>query len=196
MVRPDSIDGEEHFAKAKDAALRFLTYRARSEAEVRRRLSKKFSPEQVEQVIQSLLRQNFLDDGAFAQAWRDNREQHRPRAKRMVQQELRQLGVASAIIQDSLDGFSDETNAYQAGVKLAGRLASRKLPDEDFRRRISSLLQRRGFSYGTVRETVARLCGELGADSLHRQHDAENNEENPQAPESEPRGDAQQAEQS
>ena len=104
MVPPDSLDGEEHLAKAKDAALRFLTYRARSEAEVRRRLAKKYGPEIIEQVIETLLRQHFLDDSSFAQEWRGNREQHRPRAKRMVQQELRQLGVSSEVIQESLDG--------------------------------------------------------------------------------------------
>lgn len=168
MVPPDSLEGEEHFVKAKDAALRFLTYRARSEAEVRRRLSKKYGPAVIEQVIETLLRQNFLDDSSFAQVWRDNRELHRPRAKRMVQQELRQLGVSSDVIQDSLEGYSDESNAYDAGIKLARKLASRNFSDEELRRRISSLLQRRGFSYGMVRETVEKLCGELGADSLHR----------------------------
>lgn len=179
MVPPESLDGEEHFVKAKDAALRFLTYRARSEAEVRRRLAKKYGPEVIEQVIETLLRQHFLDDNSFAQEWRGNREQHRPRAKRMVQQELRQMGVSSEVIQESLEGFSDETNAYGAGVKLARKLAARNFPDEELRRRISSLLQRRGFSYSIVRETVDKLCWDLGSNSLHRQNDTDDDEKEP-----------------
>jgi len=177
MVPPNSLGGEEHLAKARDAALRFLTYRARSEAEVRRRLGKKYSPAIVDQVIEALLRQHFLDDTSFAQQWRENRENHRPRAKRMVQQEMRQLGIASEVIQDSLDGFSDETNAYEAGIKLARKLANRNFSDEEFRRRISSLLQRRGFNYSIVRETVEKLHGELWADSLHRQYGADGHEQ-------------------
>ena len=196
MLPPDSLAGEEPLVKARDAAIRFLGYRARSEAEVRRRLSKQYSPEVAEQVIETLLRQHLLDDSSFAQEWRSSREQHRPRAKGMVQQELRQLGVSSEIIQDSLGGFNDETNAYNAGIKLVRKLTGRNFSDEEFRRRISSLLQRRGFSYGTVRETVEKLCRELGADSLHRQHDAEDNEEETQPPDAKSYGNAQQTEQS
>jgi len=177
MVPPDSLGGEEHLAKARDAALRFLTYRARSEAEVRRRLTKNYSPAIVDKVIETLLRQRFLDDNSFALQWRENREHHRPRAKRMVQQELRQFGIASEVIQDSLDGFSDETNAYEAGIKLARKLANRNFPAEEFRRRISSLLRRRGFNYGVVRETVEKLHGELGVDSLRRQYGADDHEQ-------------------
>ena len=177
MVPPDSLDGEEHLTKARDAALRFLTYRARSEVEVRRRLAKKYSPAIVDQVIEALLRQRFLNDDSFAQQWRENREHHRPRAKRMIQQELRQFGIASEVIQDSLDGFSDESNAYEAGIRLARKLAKRNLSDEEFRHRISSLLQRRGFNYGVVRDTVEKLLGELGADPLHPQDNADDHEQ-------------------
>jgi len=196
MVPPDSLDDEEHLRKARDAALRFLTYRARSEAEVRRRLAKKYSPAIVDHVINALLLQRFLDDNSFAQQWRENREHHRPRAKRMVQQELRQLGIASEVIQDSLDGFSDETNAYEAGIKLARKLANRNFSNEEFRRRISSLLQRRGFNYGVVRETVEKLHGELGADSLHRQYDSDDHEQRTHPQDAKPYGNTQQAEQS
>ena len=177
MIPPDSLDGKEHLAKARDAALRFLTYRARSEAEVRRRLAKKYSPAIIDQVIEALLRQRFLDDNSFAQQWRENREHHKPRAKRMVQQELRQFGIASEVIQESLDGFSDEDNAYEAGITLARKLANRNFSDEAFRHRISSLLQRRGFNYGVVRETVEKLHEELGADPLHRQYGADDHKQ-------------------
>jgi regulatory protein len=198
MDPSDSIDGQEHFVKARDAALRFLTYRARSEAEVRRRLSlsrKRYSPEIIQRVIETLLQQRYLDDGSFAQEWRDNRERHHPRAQRMVQQELRGLGVSAAVIRESLDGFSDEANARAAGLKLARKLADRNFSDEEFRRRISSLLRRRGFSHSMIQETVERLCRELGADSLHRQHDPEDYEEDPQTPDAESYGNTQQSQQ-
>lgn len=165
------------FVEAKDAALRFLSYRSRSEAEVRRRLSRKYSPEVIESVVEALHRQRFLDDKAFAQQWRNSREQHRPRAKRLVQQELFQRGVASEVIQDSLDGFDDEANAYQAGIRLARRQSIRNSSEDEFRRRLSSHLQRRGFSYGVVRVTVARIEQELRANSLDRENDPDNNEQ-------------------
>lgn len=196
MVFSDSIDGQEQFVRARDAALRFLAYRARSEAEVGRRLSRqRYSPEVVQRVIETLRQQRYLDDGCFAREWRDHREQHHPRAQRMVQQELRGLGVPGAVILESLEGFNDAANARAAGLKLALKLANRNLPDEELRRRLSSLLRRRGFGHGLVQDTVERLCRELGADSLHRQRDTEDYEEDPQAPDAEPYGDPQQSQQ-
>ena len=162
-------EDEGVFVAAKNTALSFLTYRARSEAEVRRRLAKKYSLETIDQVIEALRNQKFLDDSAFAQQWRSNREQHRPRAQRLVQQELRQKGVSSEVIQTSLDGFDDGANAHQAGARLAKRQSIRNGTEEEFRRRISAHLQSRGFSYGLVRNTVEQLWQELGADPLHRE---------------------------
>ena len=187
-------EDEEIFVAAKNAALRFLTYRARSEAEVRLRLVKKYSLETIDQVIEALREQKLLDDAAFAQQWRSNREQHRPRAQRLVQQELRQKGVSSEVIQDSLDGFDDEANAHQAGARIAKRQSIRNGTEEEFRRRISSHLQSRGFSYGLVRSTVEQLWQELRADSLDRDGNPDDDEEQSPEPNTKAQGETQCAE--
>jgi regulatory protein len=189
MEKRDSQDNEEltpTFIKARDAALRLLGYRARSEAEVRRRLLRSYTPEIVERVIRSLRELRFLDDETFAQQWRRNREQHRPRAQGIVRQELLRLGVSSEVIQTALEDFDDEANAYQAGFKIAQRLMSKDHSEEEFRRSLWSHLQRRGFSYGQVKDTTERLWRELGADFLHRQEDTEDNKQ--ETPKAEPEG--------
>ena len=173
---PGSEQLDSTFIKARDAALRLLSYRARSEAEVRRRLLQRYPPDVVELVIGSLRQHRFLDDQTFAQQWRRDREQHRPRARRLVQQELFRLGVSSEVIHSALADFDDETNAYQAGLKLARRLVSEERSEEEFRRRLRLHLQRRGFSYGQARETTDRLWQDLGTDLLHRQEDAQDDE--------------------
>ena len=187
-------EDEEVFVAAKNAALRFLTYRARSEAEVRRRLAKKYSLETIDRVIDNLHQQKFLDDDAFAQQWRNNREQHRPRAQRLVQQELQQKGVSSEVIQSSLDGFDDGANAHQAGARLARRKSIRSGPEEEFRRRISSHLLSRGFSYGLVRTTVEQLWQELRANTLNRKGYPDDDEEQSPEPDTKAQGETQRAE--
>jgi regulatory protein len=177
---PDSQHNEEldpAFIKARDAAFRLLSYRARSEAEVRRRLSRNYTPETVEGVISSLRDLRFLDDQTFAQQWRRNREQHRPRAQRIVYQELLRLGISSELIRTTLEDFDDEANAYQAGLKLAQRLVTKEPSEEEFRRRLWSHLQRRGFSYGQARDATERLWRELGTDLLHRQDNSEDHKQ-------------------
>lgn len=163
------------FMKARDAAFRLLSHRDRSEAEVRRRLLRSYDPEIVERVIDSLRRHRLFDDQAFAQQWREGRERHRPRAQRLVRQELLRLGVSHEVVQAALEGFDDGANAYQAGLKLARRLVATECSEEEFRRRLWSHLQRRGFSYGQVKETADRLWDELATDFLHRQDNAEDN---------------------
>jgi regulatory protein len=178
MEKSDSPDSEEvdsTFKEARDAAFRLLSYRDRSEAEVRRRLLRSYNTEIVERVLDSLRQHQLLDDETFAQQWRKSREQHRPRAQRIVRQELLHLGVSSEVVHTALEGFDDEANAYQAGVKLAQRLIAKECSAEEFRRRLWVHLQRRGFSYGQVKDTIRRLWDELGTDFLHRQQDAEDN---------------------
>src|SRR5918992_4946910 len=90
------------FIGAKDAALRLLAYRARSAAEVRRRLSRRYPPDVVEKVVESLRETGHLNDQSFTRFWVQNREQHRPRSQRLLRQELLRLGVSGDVIRETL----------------------------------------------------------------------------------------------
>lgn len=151
---------ESEYPAALNAALRLLSYRPRSVAEVRRRLAKKWPPPVIDRVILFLQEHNYLDDAAFAQLWRRGREQRKPRGQRALQQELRQLGVDREVIEEALEGFDAPANAYKAGQKLAARLAGQGVAAELFRRKVSAHLQRRGFDYGVTAATVRQLWAE------------------------------------
>ncbi len=142
-------------------ALRLLSYRPRSVAEVRKKLvDKDFDPAVIETVINRLIEGNYLGDQAFAEEWVKNRSTFRPRSRRMLQFELRQKGVAEEHIHSALTRIEDEPElAYQAGIRYADRLAD--LDWETFRRRLGAFLQRRGFSYGTITPLVKRIWDEM-----------------------------------
>ena len=72
------------YLAARSAALRLLGYRSRSEAEVRRRLTLRYELQVIDRVITVLTEQGYLDDTAFAQQWRSNRERKRPRGKNLL----------------------------------------------------------------------------------------------------------------
>jgi len=146
-------------AGAMRDALRLLAYRSRSQTEVRRRLEHRYSSDVVDQVIGQLLEQRYLDDAAFAREWRQRREQNRPRSQTAIARELLQLGVDPEMIREALDGFDAEGNAYRAARPLARRLAGGDY--SNFRRRVSSHLQRRGFSYEVIGDAAGRLWREL-----------------------------------
>jgi regulatory protein len=152
-------DADSTYLKAKNTALRLLTYRSRSEGEIRRRLQGRFTGEVIDRTLSDLRRQGLLDDVAFAKEWREQREKFRPRGAAVIRQELQRLGVDREVIQDALADFDAAANAYQAGSKYAARL-----PVEDasvFRRKLGGFLHRRGFDGEVLGPTVEQLWREL-----------------------------------
>ena len=183
MNNPDEAGGVSHpdvCHKAKQDALRFLSYRARTQAEVRRRLGKSYPLPVVETVLGELGAQGYLDDAAFAREWRRHREERRPRAQGVLRQELLRLGVEPEVIQQALAGFDATGNAYRVALVLARRLTGRGYPQ--FRKRIWSHLQRRGFDHSVISDVVSQLWRQL-ADPQHcvvdpdaKEHQRENSE--------------------
>ena len=168
-----AVDRNFDYLAARSAAMRLLGYRGRSEAEVRRRLSPRYDSQVVDRVITSLTQQGYLDDAAFARQWRSNRERRRPRGQRLLRQELLGKGVPEDTIREALEDFDGPGNANRAGQSLAIRLAEGDFTQ--FRQRLWSLLQRRGFDGAVIRETVQTLWQEL-ADPLNGGVDSEADE--------------------
>ncbi len=91
---------------AYQRALNYLSYRDRSEQEIRKNLVKKEIPEEIIQEVLDKLRQSTLvNDRAFARNWIENRSQFKPRGKKALSVELRQKGVAREIIEEELEGL-------------------------------------------------------------------------------------------
>lgn len=154
----------DSFQKAHERALRFLSYRPRSEAEMRHYLRDKDVPKPIEEeVIRRLERAGLLDDLAFAQYWVENREKFKPRSARMLRYELRQKGVDDRIIAQALEGLNEEDSAYRAARQRARGLSN--LDRETLCQRLGAYLARRGFSYDVVRTALERLWPELKEES-------------------------------
>ncbi|HEX2979404.1 MAG TPA: RecX family transcriptional regulator [Anaerolineaceae bacterium] len=146
---------------AYQTALRLLSYRARTETELRQRLERKgHSEEVIEQTMERLHANGLINDHQFAQDWVDNQSNFRPRGRRLLRMELRQKGVDDSAISNALSDAQDEAElAYQAAQRPAKRLAG--LPWLEFRQKLSQSLARRGFTYDTIAPTVSRLWAEL-----------------------------------
>jgi regulatory protein len=165
----DALDGErvsallaaDRASRATEAALVFLGYRPRSEKEVRDRLRRGgYDQAAIDHAISRLHEWRYLDDADFARRWVENRTAHRPRGKRLLQQELRHKGIDTGTAREAIDDAElDETSA-------AEDLARRRLPayagDDPaaIRRRLGAYLARRGYSYDVIRIALDRALGE------------------------------------
>ena len=146
-------EGERN--KAYHQAVRFLGVRPRSIAEVTRKLKEKdHDALLIEAVIQRLSDAGYVDDAAFARFWVEDRTRFRPRSAHALRYELRQKGVASVVIDEAVADLDEESAAWDAATaKLDGW---RRLDEEQFRKKATGFLSRRGFNYGIVRATVDR----------------------------------------
>lgn len=143
--------------KCLSAAFRLLSYRPRSEMELRRRLQRRFDGGIVDRTIRRLEPKGMVDDAAFAAYWRENRDSFRPRSKKMLAQELRQKGVDAEVIRDTLRDINDEESAYRAAL---GKVRALEKDYSIFRHKLGAFLVRRGYSYDVVKRTVERLWRE------------------------------------
>lgn len=152
----EALKLEDEYEHGKEIAMRLLTNRPRSKKEVRDRMREKEIKEAVrERVIGRFEELDLLDDEAFARYWIDQRARFKPRGKPLLRQELRQKGVDSQIINDLLEDTDDSAAVRQAAEKKARTLM--RYPEDQFKKKLTGFLQRRGFSYGDIRDVVDDL---------------------------------------
>jgi len=160
----EALARSDLFHRCLNAAIHYLGYRPRSEAELRERLHRRgFDGDKVEATLAKLREQGLVNDLAFAQFWKDNRQSFSPRSQWLTRSELRQKGVADDIIDQVVAGIDDEDSAYRAALSRAHSLP---LSDyQGFRRRLGEYLKRRGFGYRVISHTVEQVWQEGGSRS-------------------------------
>jgi regulatory protein len=161
QAQVDALQLADARHSAYDAGLRLLSYRPRSEKEIRRRLGRRgIDLRLIAETVARLKERGYLDDEAFARFWTETREATSPRAQRLIAQELRAQGVATETAAAATASVSDEEAAYRAAGRRLN--AVRDLDYETFRRRLGGFLVRRGFSYEVTRRTMDRCWQEVG----------------------------------
>lgn len=166
----EQLQAEDARERALQQALLFLSYRARSESEIRKNLQKHEIPEAViEETLERLRSNKLADDDQFARAWVENRSAFRPRSRRMMALELRQKGLADDAARSALANVDDEALAYEAANKRAARFKG--LERSEFKIKLSGFLARRGFSYSVIAPVVTQIWNEAHAEEQHSEEE-------------------------
>jgi regulatory protein len=139
-----------------NAAKHFISYRPRSESEVKQRMHRQGYPSSIiVKVIERLKERGLIDDLEFARYWKENRLSFNPKSKKIVKYELRRKGVPPEIAEKITSDMDDEASAYQAANKKARTLNCTEF--EEFKEKLGNYLKWRGFGY----ELIERLCDQL-----------------------------------
>ncbi|HJQ15116.1 MAG TPA: RecX family transcriptional regulator [Anaerolineales bacterium] len=162
----EQLQAEDARERAFQQAILFLSYRARSESEIRQNLRKHEIPEPViEQTLDRLRQGGLANDDQFARAWVENRSTFRPRSRRLMAMELRQKGLKDEAVSSAIAEVNDEVLAYEAAQKKVARY--KDLEWNEFRKKLSDFLARRGFSYSVIAPVVTRIWNEARKDEQH-----------------------------
>jgi regulatory protein len=159
------ISEEDHLHLCLNSAFQFLIFRPRSEAETCERLTRKgYERKVIDKAMIKLKKLKLIDDSSFAEFWKENRNSFQPKSQRMLRLELLRKGVKSEIIQQAVSNIDDSDNAYRVAVKRARTLDITDF--QVFRQKLGSYLQRRGFNYGVINNTVKRVWQERTLDDV------------------------------
>ncbi len=143
-------------------AYKFLSYRPRSEAEVRARLSQLgFPHESIETTLEKLRSLELLDDESFARGWARGRAEGRGYGPLRIERELRQKGIARSVIQEIVgETFGRNEGKEKARGLLEKRFRGKDMGDRKILNRAIAFLQRRGYRSSVIAEVLGEPLGD------------------------------------
>ena len=163
---------------AKAVAARYLSYRARSRAEVVNRLEEEgFDEDVISSVVESFTRYGYIDDEKFCEAFAHDKRVINGFGNERIRNELLEKGVDAEVIDKCLvsDDFNEEEEALRLIRKRFGKATSRwelisKYKEDPFnrndkafineKRKAIDFLIRKGYSYGTAEEALKAFLNE------------------------------------
>lgn len=150
-------------AVARKILLDQLTGRARSRADLAKKLSSKDVPEEIStRLLDRFEEVGLVDDAAFAREWVAQRQTGRGLARRALAQELRRKGIDDEVARDALDDVDLDDEVEAARMLVRRKLRSVRGLDKDKAvRRLVGMLARKGHSSGVAFRVVRE---ELDAD--------------------------------
>lgn len=153
----ETIVKKAELQKVGDKLVEYSTLRPRSKKEISDYLKRKKVPEFLHSdLLARLYRIGVVDDAEFAKWWIGQRLEFKTKSKRELINELRVKGIEGAIIEQVVDNFQidDSKSAKKIIEKYSYRWA--KIGREERKRKIISLLSRKGFSWDVI-EKIASL---------------------------------------
>lgn len=134
-----------------DKVLNLLSYRPRSEWEIKEYLRRKdCPPEIIESLLNKLSVNGYVNDEQFARRWIESRRQLKSTSRRKIAMELKVKRIDNSIIDEVLTADKSDTDELQIIKDLITKKGQR-YPD---RVKLMQYLARQGFSYEDIKRAI------------------------------------------
>lgn len=142
-------------------ALNFLSFRPRSEKEIKDHFrKKKIDDKKLSELVNKLKEKGLIDEEKFCEWWVEQRQTFRPKGRRMLEQELWQKGIHRDIINKVLHKAKIAESEKEICLTLAQKWLAKhhlSLKEPKDKERLFRHLASRGFDFETIQNSVDTL---------------------------------------
>ncbi|NLC68637.1 MAG: regulatory protein RecX [Clostridiaceae bacterium] len=152
-----NIKNAADFMQAKSRAWKFISFKFRTEKEVRLKLEKEgFNEDIIQNVLDELKADGYINDRLYVRKYLHDRGKLNPKSKRRLIQELKARGIKKELILEGLEELKIDN------ILVAEGLVRKKFKDYDFtkkrvERQVYRYLQYRGFNDEEIRTVLRKL---------------------------------------
>ncbi len=147
--------------KADNYGLKLLSYRARSEKEIKQKMFEKgYDEDTILNTIKKLKKNGYLEDRHFAYSFIKDKTNIKKYGKQRIRMELLHKGVDSDIINELIEELMDSNDEYERAVELAKKKLRSSYTKDDKKAQYAKLggyLQRRGYDLSTIRRVLEEV---------------------------------------
>ena len=155
------IQGFAQFSYGKNLALYHLSFKARTEKEVREYLKKYDIDEKItSQVIANLKEDNWINDRQYAYSIINANQLSGDKGPYVLAQKLSQKGISKSTIEEVLKDFDFSEAAQRVAEKLLKKYTG-KLPARALQDKIIQNLTNKGFSYSDAKSAFDNLDSQV-----------------------------------
>ena len=152
----DNILNEKVFFDAREAALRYLSYKPRTMRELETKLAQiGYQGAVIAKVINLMVKYGYIDDKQYTNDYINSRIRMGNYGLYRIKNELRKKGVDIEIIENGINSLE---NGYDEVLAIMGVLKQKKFDAKNIDgrelKRYTDMLARRGFSYASIRKGV------------------------------------------
>ncbi|WP_019775690.1 recombination regulator RecX [Streptococcus sobrinus] len=161
MITNEELNEIQTFAQfsyGKNLALYFLSFKPRTEKEVKDYLyNHDIEGKMIPQILSDLKKDKWIDDHRYAEAYINQNLDNGDKGPYVLRQKLIQKGISKGIIEETLINQDFSHIASKAGQKLYKKYTGR-YPTKAIKDKIQQNLLNKGFDYQTAKEVLEELA--------------------------------------
>ena len=148
------------FRTAKTIAVGYLSFKLRTEMEVREKLlNEGFVNETIHQVIDELKAIGYINNKMYAQKYVYDRSKLKPKSKRLLKLELIGKGISEEIADEVLENWDVDECAVAEGL-VKKKFGKYDLSDDSVMKKAFMFLRHRGYKDEII-ETAINKCAQI-----------------------------------